>query len=508
MPNQSTDYLPYLFLALMIVAGGVVAFVADGLGRKIGKKRLSFMGLRPRYTATLITVAAGILIPILTITAIFAFSQEARDWIRYGRGAIEESKKLQKDVEDQKKVVGDLKSEGVEAKKENNQLSQEKARLTKQVNEANSSVKTAKAERLKAETQAKLTQARIPPLQANLAVTNKELTVKRKEVDASRQEVENGRARLKRLNIDLSKVKGQTSDLNNENLKLVREQLKLERNYDAKVSELRELEKEKEGFESQIASLKLSVTTYESSINDYTDRIRGLQAQYESIRSQLQTNIAASRTRPMIFESNEELARIQLPPSLSPVAARNAYLELLSRAREVALAKGAIKSAVESPAGLFLLERSGRLISVAEQEDAIIRQITSRQEELVFIARAALNSFTGEYVLLDFVWSKNKLVYPEGKLVVEKRIDGRKSRDEVFDQIEDFIRTNVRAQVLRDGMIPPLGRNSQLGNIPRDQLLELIEEVRSNNQMVRLQAIAKQDTMAGDQLELLFRVRL
>ena len=59
MPNQTTDFIPYLFLAAMIIISGLVAFVADGMGRKIGKKRLSFMGLRPRYTATLITVAAG-----------------------------------------------------------------------------------------------------------------------------------------------------------------------------------------------------------------------------------------------------------------------------------------------------------------------------------------------------------------------------------------------------------------------------------------------------------------
>jgi uncharacterized protein (DUF3084 family) len=508
MPNQTTDYLPYFFLALMIIAGGVVAWVADGLGRKIGKKRLSFMGLRPRHTATLITVGAGILIPILTIGAIFAFSKEARDWIREGRGAIERSKELQKDVSNKEKLVDDLEKERVQAQIERDKLRKDSQRLTKQVKESNTKLQTAKSQLRSAEAKTKLTLAMMRPLQAKLASTNKEVAAKRAEVEAKRREVQEGRRQLAALNIDYKKVKGDTSELNKQNLKLVQTQISLEQDLKQKESELKALEAQKAGYTLEIKSLQQAVKTYEDSIEDYTTKIRGLQIEYETISSQFKTNIAASRTRPMIFERNEELARVQLPPSLSPVAARNAYLELLGRARTVALERGALKSVNQAPAGLWQLEQNNRLISIAEQEDAIIRQITSRQEELVLVARAPVNSFGGEYVLLEFVWSRNKLVYPEGKLVVEKRIDGRKSRVEVLDQIDDFVRTNVRAQALKDGMIPLLGRNSQLGAIPRDQLFDLIEEVRSYNQLVRLQAVAKQDTMAGDQLQLIFRVRL
>lgn len=508
MPNQTTDYLPYLFLALMIIAGGVVAFVADGLGRKIGKKRLSFMGLRPRYTATLITVGAGILIPILTIAAIFAFSKEARDWIREGRGAIERSKELQKDVSEKERQVNDLEKKRVQNQNENDKLKKDSLRLTKLVNDYNTKLRTANTGLKNAQNLTKQTQAKIRPLQAKLVSTNKQVVDKRAEVEAKKRQIAENRLELAKVRQNLTTVSGQTSEARKRNLDLEQKQQELEKDLSDKEDELKALESQKTGYTQQIASLQQSVKDFENSIDDYSEKIRGLQAEYDRIDALLKTNIAASRTRPMIFEANEELARIQLPPSLSPVAARNAYLELLGRAREAALDKGALKSAVDSPAGLFLLRRNDRFVSVAEQEDAIIRQLTSRQEELVFIARAAFNSFTGEYVLLDFVWSKNKLVYPEGKLVVEKRIDGRKSRVEVLDQIDDFVRTNVRAQALRDGMIPPLGRNSQLGAIPREQLFDLIEEVRSYNQLVRLQAVAKQDTMAGDQLDLNFRVRL
>lgn len=69
-----------LFLALLIVVvSGLVAYVGDWIGRKMGRKRLSLLGLRPRYTAIVISVAAGMLIAILTLTTAFITSQNIRD---------------------------------------------------------------------------------------------------------------------------------------------------------------------------------------------------------------------------------------------------------------------------------------------------------------------------------------------------------------------------------------------------------------------------------------------
>ncbi|MBQ7630297.1 MAG: DUF3084 domain-containing protein, partial [Selenomonadaceae bacterium] len=40
----------YLII-VMIITGGAIAFIGDKLGTKIGKKRLSIFGLRPRHTS-------------------------------------------------------------------------------------------------------------------------------------------------------------------------------------------------------------------------------------------------------------------------------------------------------------------------------------------------------------------------------------------------------------------------------------------------------------------------
>ena len=67
----------YLIL-VMIVTGGVIAFIGDKLGTKIGKKRLSIFGLRPRHTSMIVTVVTGGLITALSIGFMVLISQNVR----------------------------------------------------------------------------------------------------------------------------------------------------------------------------------------------------------------------------------------------------------------------------------------------------------------------------------------------------------------------------------------------------------------------------------------------
>ena len=53
-----------LVLALM---GGLIAYLGDKLGSKIGKKRLSLFGLRPHDTSVLMTIISGILVAAMTM---------------------------------------------------------------------------------------------------------------------------------------------------------------------------------------------------------------------------------------------------------------------------------------------------------------------------------------------------------------------------------------------------------------------------------------------------------
>jgi len=71
----------YILIVAMLVLGGVLATLGDRIGTKVGKARLSLFNLRPRNTATVVTIITGSLISASTLGVLFATSGSLRDGI-------------------------------------------------------------------------------------------------------------------------------------------------------------------------------------------------------------------------------------------------------------------------------------------------------------------------------------------------------------------------------------------------------------------------------------------
>ena len=147
-------------IAVMIVTGGAIAFIGDKLGTKIGKKRLSIFGLRPRHTSMIVTVITGGLITALTMGALAVTSENVRTALfgmeelnaameatKSELGSVtdelllmkEEYTKADEDLAKSKEEIETLKTEQEELAEEserlkagNEQLEQEKVELTAQ----------------------------------------------------------------------------------------------------------------------------------------------------------------------------------------------------------------------------------------------------------------------------------------------------------------------------------------------------------------------------------------
>ena len=59
----------YTIVALVVlpILGGVIAWMGDVIGYRLGKSRRSLFNLRPRSTARLVGVAVGVVLPLLTL---------------------------------------------------------------------------------------------------------------------------------------------------------------------------------------------------------------------------------------------------------------------------------------------------------------------------------------------------------------------------------------------------------------------------------------------------------
>ncbi|NDJ18861.1 DUF3084 domain-containing protein [Myxacorys almedinensis] len=149
-----------LILAVLIL-GGLIATVGDRIGTKVGKARLSLFNLRPKRTATIVTILTGTLISASTFGILFASSRQFREMLLgfnslqnklrdQNRELRQSSEELQTTNQQKRQVEDELERTRAERKQAEGQLNRIneslKQALVKQ-NQTNEQLKTAEAQR-------------------------------------------------------------------------------------------------------------------------------------------------------------------------------------------------------------------------------------------------------------------------------------------------------------------------------------------------------------------------
>src|SRR5579883_2845076 len=89
--------LTVVFATLVLMfAGGVIAYLGDTWGYKLGKKRLTLFGLRPRVTANLLTVVFGVLIALLTFGVLISVNAGFRVALLRGASLLHNNHQLKR----------------------------------------------------------------------------------------------------------------------------------------------------------------------------------------------------------------------------------------------------------------------------------------------------------------------------------------------------------------------------------------------------------------------------
>ena len=63
---------------ILVFIGGLIAYLGDRIGMKVGKNRLSLFGLRPKYSSIIITIITGVLIAVFSLGVMLTASEKAR----------------------------------------------------------------------------------------------------------------------------------------------------------------------------------------------------------------------------------------------------------------------------------------------------------------------------------------------------------------------------------------------------------------------------------------------
>ncbi len=115
--------MAWILIVFLILLGGLIAPFGDILGTKIGKARFSILKLRPKKTATIITIITGGFISSISIGLLILLSEEFRQRlfvdIPFLQKTLDESKKALIPLQEERK---ELESKIIQKEKELNQL--------------------------------------------------------------------------------------------------------------------------------------------------------------------------------------------------------------------------------------------------------------------------------------------------------------------------------------------------------------------------------------------------
>jgi uncharacterized protein (DUF3084 family) len=149
-----------VLIAAILVLGGVIATVGDRLGMKVGKARLSLFRLRPRQTATLITILTGVIISASTFGILFAID----DQLRTGVFELEE---IQDDLETAREDLNQSRQEKRQTEADLRRSRNEQKRAERRLRRINRSLRGAIAQQQQTETQLDVTQERLRQVETN-----------------------------------------------------------------------------------------------------------------------------------------------------------------------------------------------------------------------------------------------------------------------------------------------------------------------------------------------------
>mgnify|MGYP003339231346 FL=1 len=103
--------MAWILILFLILLGGLIAPFGDLLGTKIGKARFSILKLRPKKTATIVTVITGGFISAISIGLLILVSEEFRQRlfvdIPFLQKTLDESKKALLPLQEERKKLED-----------------------------------------------------------------------------------------------------------------------------------------------------------------------------------------------------------------------------------------------------------------------------------------------------------------------------------------------------------------------------------------------------------------
>lgn len=421
----------YVLVLAVLILGGVIATLGDRIGMRVGKARLSLFNLRPRQTATVVSILTGGVISASTLALLFGVSQQLRT-------GVFELEQIQDD------------------------LSQAEADLEEAQTEK-TSVETALTDARQEQTEA----------QAELAEINRFLQQAVEQQRTTQTELQQSRSRLEDLQAQLGRVSQQSTQLQNEIQRLEVERAELL----AQQATVRERIAERDRL---IAARDQEIAQRETRLRELQRQQTVLQEDVALLEEQFQGLFRGS----VAVGRNEPLVSVLLRVS-DQEDARRAVDQLLRQANRTAIEEIAPGIDRAEPVLLIPTEEVNRLVQrISDGQSYVVRVLSSAN----YIIGEPCVVADGDPCVQVFIDAAvNEIVYEPGERLATVSVDPRNLTNQELVEKLNLLIASLQFRARQDGLV---GDTLQVAEGRTEALLAFLQEMRSLNTAIDIQAIA------------------
>ncbi len=509
----------YILIVAILVLGGVIATLGDRIGTRVGKARLSLFNLRPRNTATVVTIITGSLISASTLGILFATSGSLRDGIfeldsilRKLRIARSDIKRINAEKSQVESELTKARTEQADAQKRldvtNRNFQQAQTQLKKISQQATllrSEIKSLLAERQGLIQQRNQLKGQITQLTGQITQLTGQITQLKELVAQRDQELAKRAQTIKERNQQLANQDEAIAQLDQriaagDQIIAQREQLIGQRDQviaqrEARLQELeqqlkeaiaqreirlQELEQELTQREFQLAERDKQLKQGEKKLAYLEQEVESLEQYYQTYQALRQGNVALVRGQ--VLASG--VVRI-----VEPRAATQAVEQLLREANRTAM-KITQSSNSSSNEPLVQIPKS--------QVEQLINQIKDGKDYVVRILSAG-NYVEGEKEVQVFADAAlNQVVFQAGDVLATISADSSTMTNEEIRQRLDQLLAAAQFRARRAGILSAI----QIGDGSITTVINFIEQLEQYNQSVDIKVVAQETTYTAGPLKM------
>lgn len=428
-----------VLIAAILILGGVIATVGDRLGTRVGKARLTLFNLRPRKTATLITILTGGIIAASTFGILFAVS----DNLRTGVFDLERIRR-ERQVAEQERDKAKAEREQIEQRLQTARRRQEVARkrlatINEFLQAANDRQARTAAQLNQAQTQLSTVEGRFQQAQTFLQTVSSQLTTLRIEL----QQLQAGR---------------------------------------------QDLIRQRDQVRGQIAKRDQEISARDRAIAERETQLLALASQRSDLEKEVQ-DLQGIRDGSVTLFRNQVLASSPPFKVVNPTAAPQIVNQVLLQANRFALQR--IRPDVPN--------LNSQIIQIPNAEvEPIIKQIQDGQEYVLRIL-SARNYAIGQPCVLAgdacievrAIAILNQLVFPRGGVVASAPVNPTSLNSQALAELILKVIAAAQFRARQAGILP---EQVVIADNRSETVVKFFKEVKEYNQPLEIQVAAAENS--------------